>query len=131
MLDLLGSSSLKNAEERLLTFNQETEDLKSKLCSAKVESSAKSVEISAIKREMGEKIAKLTKKAAEKRCVKLSDVGVMTHEINPEHLRSNEEKQLKDKFNIFMRNEPELNVLLSCILVRLASYPVREDILDG
>lgn len=40
-------------------------------------------------------------------------------------------KQLKDKINIFMRNEPETNVLLASILIRLASFPVKIDLLDG
>lgn len=30
-----------------------------------------------------------------------------------------------------MRNEPEVNVLLSSILVRLCSFPVKLDVLDG
>lgn len=40
-------------------------------------------------------------------------------------------KQLKDKFNVFMRNEPEVNVLLCSVLIRLASFPVKVDLLDG
>ena len=40
-------------------------------------------------------------------------------------------KQLKDRFNVFMRNEPEVNVLLSSILIKLASFPVKVDLLDG
>ena len=40
-------------------------------------------------------------------------------------------KFLKDKVNTFMRNEPEFNILLSSILVRLSSFPVKLDVLDG
>ena len=30
-----------------------------------------------------------------------------------------------------MRNEPEFNVLLASIIVRLSSFPVKLDVLDG
>ena len=30
-----------------------------------------------------------------------------------------------------MRNEPEVNLMLSSILVRLCSFPVKLDVLDG
>ena len=40
-------------------------------------------------------------------------------------------KFLKEKLATFMRNEPEVNVILSSILVRLASFPVKLDVLDG
>ena len=40
-------------------------------------------------------------------------------------------KFLKERLNNFMRNEPELNLLLSTIMVKLSSFPVKLDILDG
>lgn len=40
-------------------------------------------------------------------------------------------KFLKDRVNTFMRNEPEFNILLASILVRLSSFPVKLDMLDG
>lgn len=40
-------------------------------------------------------------------------------------------KFLKEKLATFMRNEPEINVMLSSILVRLCSFPVKLDTLDG
>ena len=40
-------------------------------------------------------------------------------------------KFLKDRINTFMRNEPEFNMLLASILVKLSSFPVKIDILDG
>ena len=40
-------------------------------------------------------------------------------------------KMLKDKLNTFMRNEPEYNVLLASIMIRLSSFPVKLDTLDG
>ena len=40
-------------------------------------------------------------------------------------------KFIKDRMNTFLRNEPEFNVLLANIIVRLSSFPVKIDILDG
>jgi len=33
--------------------------------------------------------------------------------------------------NTWMRNEPEYNVLLASIIIRLCSFPVKLDVLDG
>ena len=40
-------------------------------------------------------------------------------------------KQMKDMLNKFMRNEPEVNVMLSALLMRISSFPVKVDTLDG
>jgi len=40
-------------------------------------------------------------------------------------------KQLKDRMNTFMRNEPEVNVILSSLILKLSSLPVKLDTLDG
>lgn len=40
-------------------------------------------------------------------------------------------KHLKDRVNTFMRNEPEVNVALSSIILKLSSFPVKLDTLDG
>lgn len=40
-------------------------------------------------------------------------------------------KFLKEKLATFMLNEPEVNLMLSSVLVRLCSFPVKLDILDG
>lgn len=40
-------------------------------------------------------------------------------------------KFLKERINTYMRNEPEFNLLLSTILVKLSSFPVKLDVLDG
>ena len=40
-------------------------------------------------------------------------------------------KQIKDMLNKFMRNEPEVNVMLSALIMRISSFPVKVDLLDG
>ena len=36
-------------------------------------------------------------------------------------------KQLKENLSSFMRNEPEVNVMLSALLLRLCNFPVKVD----
>ena len=40
-------------------------------------------------------------------------------------------KFLKEKFGSFMRNTPEFNLILVSILVKMCSFPVKLDTLDG
>lgn len=40
-------------------------------------------------------------------------------------------KSIKDRVNTWLRNEPDLNVILANIILRLCSFPVKLDILDG
>ena len=40
-------------------------------------------------------------------------------------------KFMKENISTFMRNEPEFNLLLSTVFVKLCSFPVKLDQLDG